>query len=150
MDANLSRSNCYQRRDQCVLPSLLPERRRFITCPHVRLIVLGAKLASGARRAAFAAPPPRVQDHQYLAATFYEREREREREIFTKKISTLTAEWKKKIRYIHCSVEYEVCVSVCEGSKEGRKNNLLFRWKRRRPTIHVCFFFFLTHHQEKK
>jgi hypothetical protein len=103
--------------------------------------VLGAKLASGARRrAAFAAPPPRVQDHQYLAATFYERERERK--IFTKKRSTLTAELKKKNRYIHCSVEYEVCVSVCEGSKEGRKKKLLFSWKEAQAHHPYLLFFF--------
>jgi len=104
-------------------------------------------LASGARRAAFAAPRPRVQDHQYLAATFYEK---REREIFTKKRSTLTAELKKKNRYIHCSVEYEVCVSVCEGSKEGRKKKLLFSWKEAQAHRPYLLFFFLTHHQEKK
>ncbi len=119
---------------------MLPERLRFSTCPHVRSIVLGAKLASGARRrAAFAVPPLRVQDHQYLAATFYEKERERN--LYQENKYTHCG-MEKKIRYIHCSVEYEVCVSVCEGSKEGRKKKLLFCWKRRRPTIHICFFFF--------
>jgi hypothetical protein len=104
-------------------------------------------LASGARRAAFAAPPPRVQDHQYLASKFQERERESDH--YQAK-STHTAEWEKKNRYIHCSVEYEVCVSVCEGSKEGRKKKLLFSWKEAQAHHPYLLFFFLTHHQEKK
>jgi hypothetical protein len=110
--------------------------------------VLGAKLASGLRRrAAFAAPPPRVQDHQYLASKF--QERERARSLPSKKVHTLRNG--KENRYIHCSVEYEVCVSVCEGSKEGRKKKLLFSWKEAQAHHpYLLFYFFLTHHQEKK
>ena len=104
-------------------------------------------LASGARRAAFAAPPPRVQDHQYLAGTFYERERERN--LYQEKKYTYCGVGKKR-RYIHCSIEYEVCVSVCEGSKEGRKKKLLFSWKEAQAHHPYLLFFFLTHHQEKK
>ena len=54
----------------------------------------------------------------------------------------------KKNRYIHCSVEYEKCVSVFEGSKEGREKKLLFSWKEAQGIL--LFFFFLTHNQEKK
>ena len=54
--------------------------------------MFGGTLARGARRAEFAAPPPRFQDHQYLAATFYEREREKS--LPRKEVETLRNEKK--------------------------------------------------------
>jgi len=52
--------------------------------------------------------------------------KERERNLYQEKKYTHCGVRKK--RYIHCSVEYEVSVSVCEGSKKGRKKKLLFIW----------------------
>ena len=115
-------------------------------CPRDSALVLAHTFG----RSCLGAHLPSAQDAQHLRLLLREFKtinillphfrREREREIFTQKKSTHTAELEKNW-YIHCSVGYEVCVCV------QRKKKLLFSWKRRRRTHH---FFLLTHPRENK